>query len=150
MIKLNFPEYRFKLREAIEKKLFIFDIIRKKYVLLTPEEWVRQHIIRYLIDKGYPAVFMAVESALKIGYLKKRADIIVYNTNMKPMVIVECKSPDTLITQKTFDQASLYAAGIGVEYLIITNGKKHYSAFINNDSKEYNFLEEIPDYSSLR
>lgn len=148
MQKLNFPEYRFQLKKDAEK-IYIFDIIRKKYVLLTPEEWVRQHSLHYLIqDKKYPAGLIAVEKQLTINGQKRRFDIVVFNRKMLPEILVECKAPTVNITQKTFDQANQYNWQLQAPFLFLTNGLKHYLCEINFDKNNYRFLTELPEHKS--
>ena len=149
MIKLNLPEFDFKIKKE-DNKQFIFDDIRKKYILLTPEEWVRQNFIKYLVNyKEYPASLISVESALKINKLQKRSDIIIYSKKGEPVIIIECKAPEVKISQKTFDQVSLYNYNLKVSYLIITNGLSHYCCEINYTTGSYKFINKIPGYSQL-
>ena len=144
MQKLNFPAYEFQLKKQTDK-VYIFDIIRKKFVVLTPEEWVRQHTLRYLIEeKKYPQNLIAVEKQLKINQTKRRFDIVVFNKNMQPEILVECKAPNIKITQITFDQANQYNWLLKAPYLFLTNGLKHYICQINFDENNYRFLPELP------
>lgn len=146
---LNLPEYNFKFQDAEGKKL-IYDEIRKIYVTLTPEEWVRQHFIRFLVDiKKYPATLIRVEMSLKVLSMSKRADIVLYNNLGKPILIVECKAPTIRINQQAFDQAAAYNIKLKVNYLIITNGIDHYCCKIDFINESYEFLKDIPDYNSL-
>ncbi len=145
MQKLNFPAYPFQYKK-IDDKIHIFDIIRKKYVLLTPEEWVRQHTLHYLInDKKYPVNLIAVEKQLYINQNKRRFDIVVFNKKMRPEILVECKAPNIAITQKTFDQANQYNWLLKAPYLFLTNGLKHYICEINFDRNNYRFLKKLPE-----
>ena len=145
MQNLNFPTYQFKI-EKRKNGLFIFDIIRKKYVLLTPEEWVRQHTIQYLIEeKNYSPNLIAIEKQLDINNLKRRFDIVVFNKQMQPEILVECKAPEVKITQKTFDQANQYNWLLKAPYLFLTNGLKHYICQVNFDENNYVFLETLPE-----
>jgi hypothetical protein len=149
MQKLNLPSYQPKLRQHPEHTE-IFDISRKKYVKLTPEEWVRQSFINYLItEKGYPASLIVVEIALKYNKLTKKADIIVYDNTLKPKVIVECKAPEIKLTQDVFDQIARYNFVTKVDYLIVTNGMEHYCCKMDYFDNTYKFLEAIPDYKEL-
>lgn len=145
--RLNFPEYLFKIREDAGGNVQsseIFDKVRRKYVALTPEEWVRQHLIHYLIsEKKFPASLMAVETKLKVNNLLKRSDLVVYNNSLKPMLIAECKAPSVKITQKTFDQAARYNLTLNVKYFILTNGLQTYTCTMNHELKKYDFLKEI-------
>lgn len=147
MQDLNFPtfDYRFKSKE---NKVSIFDIIRKKFVILQPEEWVRQHCIHYLItNKGYPKSLINVEKELFVNGLKKRYDIVIFNTNGSIFLIVECKAPKITIKQNTFDQIARYNLTLCAEYLMVTNGLNHYYCQMNFINEQYSFLKELPDYS---
>ena len=131
----------------VEEKTHIFDVVRKKYLLLTPEEWVRQNFIHYLNkEKKYPFSLMGVEQMVKYNSLKTRADIVIYNLEGKPNVIVECKAPEVKITQDTFYQIAKYNSQLKVQYLIVTNGMKHYCCEMDYETNEITFLEEIPVY----
>ncbi len=147
MKKLNLPDYSFKFKEA-GGKTFIFDSFRKKYVFLTPEEWVRQNFLTYLaVEKGYKRSLMVVEASLKYNRLKKRCDALIYNAKGERIMIIECKSPETDLSQKVFDQAVRYNYPLKVKYLVITNGLAHYCCQIDYESGQYSFLENIPGYS---
>jgi hypothetical protein len=147
MVKLNLPKYAYKIKNR-ENKLYIFDIIRKKYILLTPEEWVRQHFVNYLIlDKNYPKSIIAIEKQLKYNNLVKRTDILVFNKLGLPEIIVECKAPSIKISQDTFDQIARYNLELDANFLIVTNGLQHYYCKLDHQNKQYVFLEEIPRYS---
>ena len=129
------------------EKTYIFDVVRKKYLLLTPEEWVRQNFIHYLNkEKKYPLVLMGVEQMVKYNSLKTRADIVMYNTEGKANIIVECKAPDVKITQDTFNQIAKYNSQLKVKYLLVTNGMNHYCCKMDYESNRITFLEEIPSY----
>ena len=131
----------------MEEKKHIFDVVRKKHLLLTPEEWVRQNFIHYLNkEKNYPLGLMGVEKMVKYNSLKTRADIVLYNTEGKANIIVECKSPEVKITQDTFYQIAKYNFQLKVKYLIVTNGMKHYCCKMDYETNEITFLEEIPVY----
>ena len=146
MQKLNLPKYNFKLKNN-ENKTLIFDEIRKKYMVLTPEEWVRQHFVRFLIDeKKYPISLIAIEKQLTINNLKKRSDILVFNAEGIPDVIVECKAPSIKITQDTFDQIARYNLKLQANYLVVTNGLEHFYCKMDYEKETYIFLKEIPDY----
>lgn len=146
MQKLNLPSYQFKLKSS-ENKQLIFDIIRKKYVILTPEEWVRQNFIHYLIyEKNYPISLISVEKQLTVNQLKKRFDILIYNTSGKPDIIIECKSPSIKISQNTFDQIARYNMVIDAPYLIVTNGLTHYFCKLDTKNKKYQFLKDIKSF----
>jgi len=146
MQPLNLPTYPFKIKSS-ENKYFIFDIVRKKYVILTPEEWVRQHIIHYLIEeKNYPISLIAVEKKITVNKLAKRTDILVFNTKGNPHIIVECKAPSIKITQEAFDQIARYNLKLEANYLMVTNGLTHFYAVMDLENECYVFLETIPKY----
>lgn len=146
MQKLNFPTCAFKLKSS-ENKTLIFDIVRKKYVIVTPEEWVRQHVVHFLLkEKNYPISLIAVEKQLKINKRVKRTDIIVYNKQGTPEILIECKAPSVKITQTTFDQIARYNLSANSNFLMVTNGLAHYFCQIDTDKETYIFLEDIPSY----
>ncbi|SHI48617.1 Type I restriction enzyme R protein N terminus (HSDR_N) [Aquimarina spongiae] len=146
MPKLNFPAYQFRFKSS-ENKVSIFDRIRKKFIVLTPEEWVRQHTVHYLIeDKKYPESLMNVEKLIKIHDLNKRYDIIIYNPDGSILLIVECKSNTVKITQEVFDQIARYNLALKAQYLMITNGIHHYYCQMDYENEQYTFLKDIPDY----
>lgn len=145
--KLNLPTYNFKLKNS-ENKTLIFDKLRKKYFVLTPEEWVRQHYVSFLIDqKKYPISLIGIEKQLTINNRKKRTDILVFNAAGKPDIIVECKAPQIKITQATFDQIARYNLKLKANYLIVTNGLEHYYCKMDFKNETYIFLKEIPAYN---
>jgi hypothetical protein len=144
MQQLNLPTYKFRIKSS-ENKLFIFDIIRKKFVVLTPEEWVRQHFIWFLIEeKQYPISLIAVEKMLTINKLTKRTDILIFNAKGTPDIIVECKAPSIKITQNTFDQIARYNLKLNANYLITTNGLEHFYCKMDFENERYIFLKDIP------
>ena len=147
MQQLNLPTYKFRIKST-KNKYEIFDIIRKKYVSLTPEEWVRQHIIHYLInEKKYPISLIAIEKKITINNLTKRTDILVFNTNGLPHIIVECKAPSVNINQNAFDQIARYNLKLNANFLVVTNGLEHYFCKMDKIEETYIFLETIPNYS---
>lgn len=149
MENLSLPAYDFRYTER-ENKKYIFDIIRKKYVLLTPEEWVRQNFIRYLIEeKGYIQSLVRVEMFFKLNRLSKRADIALFNRNGQPKVLVECKSPKVKIRQVVFEQVARYNLSFKVDYLIVTNGLEHFCCKMDYKQKTYSFLKEIPGFEEM-
>lgn len=149
MIPLNLPEFNFQTKED-DGKTLIFDVIRKKYVVLTPEEWVRQNFIMYMIKVlEYPRALMKIESGLTYHRLKKRSDLIVHNRDGDPVVLVEFKSPEYNINQKTLEQISVYNQAIRASYLIVTNGLKHFCWHVDFTKKTFKFLNEIPSYEKL-
>ena len=143
---LNFPQYTFRFKNS-ENKVAIFDEIRKKFIILQPEEWVRQHCVQYLIQhKNYPKSLINVEKELTINDLKKRYDIVVFNPNGSIFLIVECKAPEIKINQSTFDQVAQYNLKLNATYLMVTNGLEHYYCKMDFVNERYQFLEDIPDY----
>jgi hypothetical protein len=150
MQELNLPSYSFKITTKEQKK-YIFDSIRKKFVLLTPEEWVRQNFLQYLIsEKHYSPNLMRVEMHFKLEKTDYRADIVAFNRSSKPVLIVECKAPEVKINQKQFDQIARYNFQFRVSYLIVTNGLQHYCCYIDFGKGSYSFLKDIPDFSEIR
>ncbi|WP_299048392.1 type I restriction enzyme HsdR N-terminal domain-containing protein [uncultured Polaribacter sp.] len=148
MQKLNLPTYDFRLKNS-ENKTLIFDNLRKKYLVLTPEEWVRQHFVRFLVDdKDYPTSLIAIEKQLTINNRTKRTDILVFNNMGHHDIVVECKAPSVKITQDTFDQIARYNLKLKANFLIVTNGLEHYYCRMDFDNETYIFLKEIPDYKS--
>ena len=146
MQPLNLPTYQFKIKSK-ENKQFIFDLIRKKYVVLTPEEWVRQHILHFLIfKKGYPKSLIAVEKQLTINTLVKRFDILVFNTKGLAHLIIECKAPKVKITQDAFDQIARYNLKLNAAYLMVSNGLDHYYCELDTINEQYLFLKDLPAY----
>ena len=149
MTRLNLPPFEIKLR-GTKAQPQIFDILRKKYIALTPEEWVRQHFVHFLVEhKGYPAALMANEIQLKAGEKTLRADSVLYSRDLKPRMIIEYKAPHIPITQKVFDQISIYNMLLHVDYLVVSNGLQHYICKMDYNDKKYLFLEDIPDYEEL-
>lgn len=149
MQDLNLPQYDFRI-EGSEDQLSIFDPIRKKYVALTPEEWVRQHFIQYLIhEKNLPSGLILLEKTLVYNKMKRRPDIVAHDRQGKPILIVECKAPDVKITQETFDQIARYNSVLKVPYLIVTNGMKHYCCLMDYSLGKYAFLKDIPMYEEM-
>ena len=146
MYKLNLPQYDYKLRKA-DGKVWIFDGIRKKFIVLTPEEWVRQHFIHYLIaERKYPRGLIKVEGGLLYNQLQKRTDIVVFDRVGKPWMIVECKSPDMPISEATLSQASVYNATLKAEFICVTNGLLHLCAHIDWDARNTLLLEDLPPF----
>lgn len=144
MQTLNLPEIELKIREK-EANYEIFDIIRKKYVFLTPEEWVRQHFVHYLISHlKYPKSLIKVETGLKYNQLTKRSDILAYSSEAKPFLLVECKSFKVKINKTALEQAAVYNKNIDAPYLVLTNGIKHYCW--TKDGGNYSVMNEIPPY----
>ena len=149
MYELNLPKYGIKIANE-NGHLTIFDVLRRKYVALTPEEWVRQHFVHYLIGhKGYPQTLMANEIQLAIGNKKLRCDSVLYDRSLKPRMIIEYKAPTVNITQKVFDQITVYNMLLHVDYVVVSNGIKHYCCQMDYDNQKYLFLEDIPDYQEI-
>ena len=149
MFRLNLPQYEIKITEKDGKRM-IFDFLRRKYVALTPEEWVRQHFTHYLVEhKGYPKGLLGNEIELQIGDKRLRCDSILYNKVAQPQMIIEYKAPTVPLQQKVFDQVSAYNLLLRVDYLVISNGMEHYCCKMDYEHQKYLFLQEIPDYEKL-
>jgi type I site-specific restriction endonuclease len=147
--ELNLPYYPFKLKSDGERYL-IMDELRKKYVVLTPEEWVRQHIVQYLINfKNYPKGLISLEKGLRVNDLLKRSDVLVFDSNTEPLLLIECKAPEVKISQEVFDQAARYNSVYKVKYILITNGLEHFCAEIEHSSSSYKFLNDIPSFNLI-
>ena len=143
MLQLDFPNYTFKIKNSGNGD-YIFDEIRKKYIKLTKEEWVRQNCVKFLInEKNFPSVLINIEKTIKINKLSKRYDIVVYKPDGGIKLLVECKSPEIKINQKTFDQIAVYNMNLKSEQLMVTNGLEHYYCEINYENKCYTFLKDI-------
>ena len=149
MLRLNLPSYETKIITE-DGKHRIFDTLRKAYVALTPEEWVRQHFVHYLISaKDYPASLMANETAINLNNIKLRCDTVVYDKSLSPRAIIEYKAPSVSITKETFAQIARYNLVLKVDYLIVSNGLKHYCCKMDYAANNYTFLQEIPDYKTI-
>lgn len=149
MNQLNLPSTELHLGGTPNKPT-VFDILRRRHVALTPEEWVRQNFIHYLIEhKGYPKELLANEVALQTGDKILRADSVLYDRQLHPRMIIEYKAPSIVITQKTFNQISAYNMLLHVDYLIISNGLNHYCCKMDYEGKKYLFLEDIPEYQNI-
>jgi hypothetical protein len=148
MHQLNFPSYSFRFKNS-ENKVSIFDAIRKKFIILTPEEWVRQHLIQFLItEKSYPISLINVEKVLKVNGLRKRYDVVVYNSDGTINILIECKAPEVTISQNTFDQIAQYNMTLQSNFLMVTNGLNHYFCQMDFENEKYQFLSELPNYQS--
>lgn len=146
MKKLNFPVYSFRFKNS-ENKTAIFDEIRKKFILLTPEEWVRQHTVQFLLqDKKFPKSYINVEKLIKINDLSKRYDVVVFHPNGDIFLLIECKAPEVPISQNTFDQIARYNLVLKAKYLMVTNGLNHYFCQMDFENEKYIFLKELPEY----
>ena len=149
MMQLNLPGYSFKIKTKKQKK-YIFDTFRGKFVKLTPEEWVRQHFIRYLVEeKGYSPSLISVEMPMRYNKLDFRADAVVHNRKARPVMIIECKAPDIPVSQEHFDQIIRYNMQLKVAYLIVTNGLEHYCCRVDAEAGRYHFLKAIPSFHEL-
>lgn len=150
MIRLNLPEYEIKLSGTAEKPL-IWDMLRRKYVALTPEEWVRQHFVHYLIErKGYPPTLLANEVSLAVSNGKRlRADTVLYGKAVNPRMIIEYKAPEIPLSQAVFDQISAYNLLLHVDYLVVSNGMESYCCKMDYEHQKYLFIADVPDYKNL-
>ena len=149
MLELNLPKASFKFSNK-EGKTYIFDILRRKYVVLTPEEWVRQHFTHYLLRvKGYPQGLLANEVQVSLNGTKKRCDTVLFHRSLSARMIIEYKAPHVPITQAVFDQVTRYNMVLHVDYLVVSNGLSHYCCHIDYSTGTYTFLPDIPDYSAL-
>ena len=144
MLSLNLPAFEGKIKE-LQGKRVIFDIVRRRYVALTPEEWVRQHFVHFLIEhKGYPRSLLANEVSIRLNNTVKRCDTVLYRRDLTARLVVEYKAPHVEVTQEVFDQVACYNMALGVPYLVITNGLKHYCCEIDRTTRTYRFIPEIP------
>lgn len=149
MLELNLPSFDINVKK-IGGKISILDPLRRKFVALTPEEWVRQHFVNFLLrEKGYPAALIANEIQIDLNKMKKRCDSVVYNRDLSPLMIIEYKAPDVDITQQVFDQIVRYNIVLKVKYLIVSNGLNHYCCIMNYDKQSFNYLSDIPNYTDL-
>ncbi len=149
MQKLNFPEYNFRFKSN-NNNILIFDEIRKKFIVLTPEEWVRQHLVKYLLEEfKYPKSLINVEKQLKLNNTLKRYDVVVYRNDGSIFLLVECKAPSIPISQLTFDQIARYNLSLDASYLMISNGLEHYYCQMDFENQKYIFLRELPQYNAI-
>lgn len=147
---LNLPEFGPQLRSGVSGKPEIFDAIRRKYVRLTPEEWVRQHFLHYMVSNlGYPATLIVVEAALKYNNMTRRFDILACRPDGSPALVVECKSPSVEITQAVFNQVAVYNLTIEADFLAVTNGLSHYACRIDHKARSWQFLTELPAFATV-
>lgn len=148
MYKLNLPSFDFKLKKA-DERVWIFDAIRKKYIVLTPEEWVRQHFVHYLVsEKKYPRSLLRIEGGLLYNQLQKRSDIVIFNRQGEPWMIVECKAPSIQVSPSALAQASVYNSTLKAQYLSVTNGLVHFCAHIDWAARKTTVLENMPSFPS--
>lgn len=146
---LDLPDHGVKLKHGAHGTQ-VFDPVRQRWVALTPEEWVRQHVLNYLVyDLGCPRSLIGVEVALSLNGLAKRADIVVHDRTAKPMVLVECKAPGVVMGQRTFEQAARYNQVFRVPYLMVTNGLQHYCCRVDHERATVEFLAALPDFAAL-
>lgn len=145
-VQLNLPPYPFRIKHDAGVH-YIFDDIRKKYLVLTPEEWVRQHFVQFMIaQKGYPKSLIRLEGGLKLNTLQKRTDIVAFNSKGEKVLMIECKAPSIPITQKVFDQIARYNIVHRIPLLAVSNGLCHYYCKVDFERKSYQFLEALPEY----
>lgn len=146
MRKLDFPDCELRFKKS-DDKVLVFDEIRRKFFVATPEEWVRQHVVHFLLrHKNYPKSLINVEKTLKLNGLAKRYDIVVFNTDGSIRILVECKAPEIAISQATFDQIARYNMALQAEYLMVTNGMNHYFCQVDFEKEQYQFLKDLPVY----
>lgn len=149
MKQLNLPDFEFKTRTE-NGQLQIFDPVRRKYVALTPEEWVRQHFIHFLIEnKNVPLSHIAVEKSIRVSNLAKRADIVVFKGGLKPVLVVECKASSVEITEEVFHQVLRYNMSLRVDFLVLTNGIQHVYCRVDYNKQKADFIEDLPNYEQL-
>lgn len=149
MQPLNLPAYSFTIRQRDGKEM-ILDPVRRKYVRLTPEEWVRQHFVQYLIqDKGVPRALIAIEMGFTYQGMQRRADVVVHDRGGHPLMMVECKAPDVAVRQDVFDQVARYNKVVQARYLVATNGLVHYCCMLDHARHAYHFLDTLPAYEDL-
>ncbi len=149
MQQLNFSKYSFRFKNS-ENKVLIFDEIRKKFIILTPEEWVRQHVIHHLLyELNYPKSHINVEKLIKINGLTKRYDVVVFQSNGEILILIECKAPSIAISQATFDQIARYNLVLHANFLMVTNGLNHYFCQMDFKNEKYLFLKDLPAYTNL-
>ncbi|MDR0700269.1 MAG: type I restriction enzyme HsdR N-terminal domain-containing protein [Tannerella sp.] len=150
MYPLNLPSYNVIITEK-DGKRYIYDPLRRKKVTLTPEEWVRQHFVNYLITlKSYPPEYIANEVAIYVNGIYKRCDTVVYNNYMEPLLIVEYKSPEIAITEDVFAQISRYNSALKAPYLIVSNGLAHYCCHMDYTNMKCSFRKDIPAYTEIK
>jgi hypothetical protein len=152
LAKLNFPGYNFKIiipdKDGQSSK--VFDIVRRKYISLTPEEWVRQHLLHFLVfEKEVPKSLIGIEKKILVNNILKRTDLVVYSRNAKPLLIAECKASSVKISQDTFDQAARYNLSVNAKYFVLTNGLEIFCCTLDHPNKSYHFLPEVPSYELL-
>jgi hypothetical protein len=148
MRQLEFSPFCFRFKNS-ENKVAIFDEIRKKFILLTPEEWVRQHVVHHFIyEKKFPKSLINVEKQIQVNGQTKRYDVVVYHPDGRLRVLVECKAPEVAISQATFDQIAQYNTALRADFLMVTNGLNHYFCQMDFENEKYHFLPELPTHQS--
>ena len=148
-MELNLPPFDLRLRDKGGHRQ-VLDVLRRRYVALTPKEWVRQHFVHFLVGhKGYPKGLLANEVELRVGDKRLRCDTLLYTRAMQPQMIVEYKAPDVAVTQRVFDQISTYNLLLHVDYLVVSNGRQHYCCRMDYEQQRYTFLHDIPDYDQM-
>ncbi|MEY5069427.1 MAG: hypothetical protein RLZ47_1289 [Bacteroidota bacterium] len=148
-VPLNLPVYPLRLKDEAGQR-FVFDVVRKKFLILTPEEWVRQHLVHFLVrEKQFPKSLIQLEGGLKYNGLQKRSDILIYNQQGEKLLLAECKAPSVKITQDVFDQIARYNFVHRVQWLLVSNGMEHYCCKLDWEKESYQFLPELPLFSHL-
>lgn len=146
---LNLPPFAYKFK-TLDGKAALFDVFRRKYVVITPEEWVRQHLLHFLVaQKAFPISLISVEKELLVEGLKRRYDAVVYDAHFKPLLLIECKAPQVAITQAVFDQAAQYNRTLQIPYILVSNGLQHLMAKVDHEAGRYIFAQEPLKYSDL-
>lgn len=146
---LNLPKFPLKITKK-EDKTYIFDVFRKKTVVLTPEEWVRQHLLWYFVEHlDFPKGLLAVEYSISVNQLKRRCDAVVFDKNKQAIMLIECKAPNVQLTEKTFNQIAQYNFKLNVDYLVLSNGLQHVIAKINRKNKKISYLESFPRFNEI-
>lgn len=147
---LNLPSFELRFREGSGNTTEVFDPVRKKFVKLTPEEWVRQHLLNYLIfHRHFPSGLIGVEVLLNYHDLRKRSDIVAFDRQGEPLLVVECKAPTVALNQDVFYQIAMYNRALSGKYLVVSNGLVHYSCQIDTDHSIWRYLNEIPDFTQI-
>lgn len=146
---LNLPPFAYKFK-TLDGKAGLYDVFRRRYVVITPEEWVRQHLLHFLVtEKTFPMNFISVEKELLVEGMKRRYDAVVYDADFKPLLLVECKAPHVALTQEVFDQAARYNRPLGVPYILVSNGLQHLMAKVDHEAGRYVFAQELLAYADL-
>jgi len=150
MKPLNLPSFELRLREGAGKNTEVFDPLRRKFVRLTPEEWVRQHMLNFLtVHRHFPPSLIGVEVLLMYNRMRKRSDIVSFDRQGNPLLVVECKAPSVQITQDVFYQLAMYNHALSGKYLVVSNGIVHYTCQMDPDASRWRYLDEIPDFAQI-